>query len=531
MADLYKGNPTNYGGFTTPIPGGSTNRGIYQQPFNLPFTTGRSILATIPEYQRNPLLLEKDIMFKIQEGRNNFMKILFEQSELDGGLEVNDVRFRLPIEIEPQQKIYLAIQGSVGTTKTINVKIKSNQTPISTAHPKGNIKQVGDIARIEPGQFLLAMFSWNTPGRTTDVSYAPNGLSNKPIPEIWKVISVDYKKSIVTVERNWAGEQRTTEPSTYSAFSVVAKASKDWATGAIPEEYAFLLPMAKSMKEDEIDSKIRNFSGTWAYGILQRDLRAWGSQYFAEVISANMGIESPGLQSKRLALKEFYDNWEWTSIFGEKSESFDPETGYWMGTTDGFLANVPKSHYWALKGINYSAGFTSGSSANFGSFHPSIFNKVMQNKAYHGSEKKVLVCGSDFYTDFTTMINFMTQAVPDIKSDWKVEGKQFKTSDGLTIDVIPSDKMTLNGMSNSALLVDKQYFKVLKLKNYPSADIYEIQNENPLKNNGFIHGVKGFIDLYPDAHWVFTLIQPTYIDGTSNSTVYNALDPLGQPLA
>lgn len=527
MADLYKGNPVNYGGFTTPIPGGSSSKGFYQQPFNLPYTQGRSILATIPEYQRNPLLLEKDLLFKIQEGRSNFLKLLFEQSELDGGMEVNDVRFRLPIEIEPQHKLYLAQQSSVGTNAVITVKIKSNQTPISTAHPKGNIKQVGDIARLEVGQFVLAMFSWTNPGRTESTSYAPNGLGSKPVPEIWKVVAVDYKKSTITVERNWAGEQRTSTP-THTAFSVSSTAN--WSNGQIPERYAIIIPMAKSMKEDEIESKIKSFSGTWAYGILQRDLRAWGSQYLAEVISSNMGIESPEVKTKREAIRDYYNGWEWTSIFGEKSESFDPETGYWEGTTDGFLANVPKSHYYRLKGINYAAGFTAGSSANFGSFHPSIFNKIMQGKGYHGSDTKILVCGADFYTDFTTMINFMTQAVPDIKSEWNVEGKRFVTGEGLKIDVVPSDKLTLNGASNMALFVDKAYFKVLKLRNYPSTDIYEINNENPLKKNGFIHGIKGFIDLYPDAHWVFINEQPKYIDGTDNSSVYGSLDPLGQPL-
>ncbi len=528
MADLYKGTPTSFGGFTTPIPGGSSSRGFYEKPFNLPYIQGRSILATIPEYQRNPLLLEKDLMFKIQEGRSNFLKILFEQSELDGGIEVNDVRFRLPIEIEPQHKLYLAVQGSVGGDAIATVKIKSNQTPISTAHPKGNIKQVGDIARLEPGQFVLAMFSWVAPGRTVAPSYAPNGLGNKPLPEIWKILSVDYKKSTITVERNWAGEQRTVTPS-YSAFSVVTGAS-NWTSGQINEKYAFIIPMAKSMKEDEIDAKIKSFSGTWAYGILQRDLRAWGSQYLSEIISTNMGIESPLTKSKREAIRDYYDSWEWSAIFGEKSEEFDAETGYWSGTTDGFLANIPKSHYWRVKGIDYSAGFTGGSSANFGSFHPSIFNKVLQGKAYHGSDRKALICGAEFYTDFVTMINFMTQSVPDIKSEWNVEGKLFTTGEGLKVDVVPSDKLTLNGASNVALLVDKSHFKTVKLKNYPSTDVFEtINNENPLKTNGFIHGIKGFIDLYPDAHWVFINETPRYADGTANP-VYTSLSPLGEPL-
>ena len=82
------------------------------------------------------------------------------------------------------------------------------------------------------------------------------------------------------------------------------------ATITFEKKYAFFIPMAKSMKEDEIDAKIRNFSGTWTHGILQRHLMAWGSQRFAEVISANMGLQSPltNLNSKLLKISTIIGN-------------------------------------------------------------------------------------------------------------------------------------------------------------------------------------------------------------------------------
>ena len=57
-------------------------------------------------------------------------------------------------------------------------------------------------------------------------------------------------------------------------------------------------------------------------------------------------------------------------------------------------------------------------------------------------------------------------------------------------------------MSNTGILLDPAFFKVVNLKGY-STDMYELANENPLKKNGFIHAIKGFIDLNPDAHWGF----------------------------
>jgi len=549
MFSLYKATPASYGGYTSPIPGGSSSKGFYEQPLNLPYYSGRSILATIPEYQRNPLMLEKDLIYKVSEGRSNFMKIILQSIEEGGSHEVNDVRFRLPIEVEPVQRIYLktgAVSAAAASTGLCTFKIESNKTRIATAMTDGNPKQVGDIARLEPGQMIMLMFSWVEPRRTAVIAnsrvafYYPQASKSAPVPELSKIISVDYKKSEIVVERLWAGSQRTTSL-TYNtaaaAFTVGARnAAPTWenasgnATVVIPQEYAFFIPMAKSMKEDEIDANVRNFSNTWTYGIVQRHLLAWGTQHFAEVIAKNLNIQSSLAKSQRQAIKDYYDHWEWTALYGEKDERFDPATGYWQGWTDGILANIPKSHYVALKDIDYSSGFTAGSSTNMGSFHPLIFNKVMQGKGYIGSGKKVLVCGEDAYTSFSTMINHMTQHVPDIKSSWSVEGKSFKTSGGLSIDVIPSDKMSLNGLSNIMIMYDKQHFKPISLKGYPSADIVEVKNENPLKSNGFIHGVKGFVDINPDAHWVFTVIPKLYPDGSSNATAYAAVSPLGDPM-
>lgn len=540
MSDLYTSTPGSYGSFSSPFPGGSSSKGYYQQPLNLPFYSGKSILATIPEYQRNPLMLEKDLLFKIMEGRASMMKILLEYAESNGFHETMDVRYRIPIDVKPTQRIYLDTQSAIGTVTSNGYhtfKIKSNQSKIATSMSGGNPKQVGDIARLEKDQFILMMFSWVEPRRTATVSgsacvkYSPSAIDSAPLPEIAKIVAIDYAKSTITVQRNWAGEQRssfTYSNTTIPPFSVAA--SETWGSDVIPSKFAFILPMAKSMKEDEIDAKVKHYTKTWTYGILQRHLLAWGSQYFSEVISNNMGIESPLMSSRQDAIEEYYNHWEWTSLFGEKDEEHDSETGYWSGNTDGLLANIPKSHYISLKGIDFTATLTAGSSGNFGSFHPIVFNKIMENMAYMGSQEKVLVCGSSFHTQFTTMINFMTQAVPDIKTSWNVEGKEFKTSQGLKITVIPSDKMSLNGLSNTAVLFDKAAFKAVKLKNYPSADIHEVQNENPLIKNGFIHGVKGFIDMNPDAHWVFTTTDKYRADGSTNATEYASAAVLGTPL-
>lgn len=537
MSDLYNSNPANYGGFTPSIIGSSTNRGFYQSPQGLPFTGGRSMLASIPEWQLQPFKFEQSLVVRIQEGRLSMMKVLSDMFLSSGGLMVDKPRFEYPVEIDPNHKFYIKAGAYTGTTNVTKFILEGNTTAIKTAAPNGQLNQYGDISRLHVGQFILLKFSWVDPARTAQPAYssvpymvdsatiATVIAGTRTVPEVCKITDIDYSRGIVTVQRNWAGDQRTSTPTAPGTLTVAASGSESKGTtdSTILTKNAYFVPMARAMKENEIDHKIFNYTGTYVGGLLQRNLRGFGSGEFAEVISRNLGLQSPMERTKKLAVEAFYKDWEETSLHGQKSESFDPETGQQYSTTDGLLANIPKSHHILVKGIDYST--LSSGTANLGSFVPTVFNKLMEGKSYIGSQNKVLVCGSAFHSDFSTMINYMTQQVPDIKSSWNVEGKQFKTSNGLTIDVIASDAMSLYGQENQAILFDKKYFKMVGLKGYPT-DITIVQNENPKLQNGFIEGWKGFVDLNPDAHWIFTL-------GTKAdyANAYAAIDPLGSPLA
>lgn len=142
----------------------------------------------------------------------------------------------------------------------------------------------------------------------------------------------------------------------------------------------------------------------------------------------------------------------------------------------------------------------------------------MEGKSYIGSQNKVLVCGSAFHSDFSTMLNYMTQQIPNIVSSWNVQGQSFSTSNGMTIDVVPSDTMSLYGQENQGILFDKQYFKMVQMKGYPT-DITMVENENRKLMNGYIEGMKGFVNLNPDAHWVFTLATKTEAGVTAYAAI------------
>lgn len=508
MGLIYSSTPATTGGFTQTHSGSA---GYFNFSQGIPWYKGRSQLATIPEFMRNPQLLENNLVINLKEGRANLMKILFEYAESNGVIEVPDVKPRWKVKINPHDRFYLKAGAYAisNNRTTFQLTTFARPTP-AISNALGNPKVVGDIARLQAGDFIALMCSWVKSDRT---AYSASGTYTAPAPfyapkpEICKIISVDYNANTFVAERNWAGSQRTAASTLTGSFTVTTAATGS-STSYINTTDAFFVRLPRTVKEDDIDAKVWGGTPTWDENILKRSLKAWGSGYLAEVINSNTGNPSPAAEDKQMAIDAFYGDWEYDAIWGEKSEGWDAETGDWWGTTDGLLAKVPVGHYIGIVPISIGQIKTNPSYA-MGSFDPIVFNKVFSEKVYVNTNgvqagDYVCVCGSTFQMNFASMINLQTQNVPTIQSDWKVVGNRFQTSDGATIDFVPSDKMSLNGMKNVGIMFPKSAFRLMKLKNYPT-DIVEVNNENPLKKNGFIHGVMGFRNDNVDSTWVFVL--------------------------
>lgn len=500
----YDATPGSSGGFT-PVHSGSA--GYVNLSQGIPFYSGRSQIAIIPEYQRMPGLLEKDVLMTIKEKGNNLSKILLAYAERNGIIEKDDVRFFWRTEVEPHPRFYLktgvafTVSGGLTTFQLADFTRPSQSYPTAT----GNPKVTGDIARLQEGDFCILMCAWLASARTGSTVYK-NGTTEgyaTPVPEIFKIVSVDYATNRFVAERNWAGSQRTSAGTAPGTFTVVVDSTAAPSSSQVRARDAFFMLMPRSMKEDNIDAKVHGMTGTWDYGIMKRTLKAWGSGFMGEVIRKNLGLGSKLEQDRKLAIAEYYNAFALDAIWGQKSESWDSETNEWSGTTDGLLATIDPHHYIGIVPMNYGL-FRSTPQYAYGTFDIPIFNKFLENKGYYSDGYLIAACGNEAGTAFATMINQMTQNVPDIKSEWRVEGKRFRTSGGLTVDFVVEDAMTLNGMNNKILLIDPGKFKMVKLRNYPT-DIVEVKNENPLLANGFMHGVYSFINTSPDAHWVCTI--------------------------
>lgn len=497
----YNATPSTSGGFD-PVHTGQA--GYVNLSQGLPFYAGRSQIQSIPEFQRNPGLLDDTLVRTIKEGRKNFLKVLYEFAERNGRITRPDVKWRWKINIIPHSRFYISEGTYTGTSSISTIKLTNSgpgSTKIKTTNPKGNQNQVGDVSRLQAGDFVLLMFSWLTPARDAKPAYVKGYAT--PTPEIGKILSVDYAAGTIKVERNWAGSRRVATPTAPDSFTVIADSATVDTNVKVHAKDAFFIRLPRAMKEDDIDTKVYSYTKTWGEGMMQRTLKGWGAGYFQEVLNKNLGNGSQLAKNRTDAIEQYYKDIQWAAMYGEQSEGWDPETGEWWGTTDGLLVNIPTSHYTGLVPMDYSL-LRSDAAHAFGSFDIPIFNKIMENKVYQDVDHYVFLMGNEMHTMFATMINFMTQQVPEIKSEWTVTGNRFKTSGGLTIDIVPTDVFSLNGLGHVGIMMDPTAFRLVGLENYPT-DIVEVANENPLKSNGFIHGVFGFMDLNPDAHWVFSL--------------------------
>jgi hypothetical protein len=500
---LYTSTPSGTGAFDV-TRSGSAGYANFSQ--GLPWYSGRSQLATVPEYLRMPGQLEKDVLMTIEEKGSNLAKILLEWAEKNGTMEKDDVRYWWRTELIPHPRFYLKQQAYTVSDMQTTFKLTDYTRP-TQSYPTstGNPKVIGDIARLQAGDFLLLMFAWLKSDRTGSVAYKYKGTEGyaTPVPEICKVLSVDYAANSFVVERNWAGSQRAAAGTAPGTVTVVANSATP-TSAQVRARDAFFLQMPRSMKEDNIDAKVYGMTGTWDYGIMKRTLKAWGAGYMGEVIRKNLGLGSKLDQDRKQAFRDYYNAIAVDALWGEKYEEWDPETGEWQGYTDGLLATVNEGHYIGMVPLRPQL-FRSSAQYAYGTFDIPIFNKFLEDKGYYSkSGHMIAVCGMEPYTAFGTMINQMTQNIPNIVSECKIEGKRYTSVGGLTVDFIHEEAMTLNGLRNKMIMFDPTIFRMVKLRNYPT-DIVEVANENPLLSNGFIHGVYSFINTNPDACWVFTV--------------------------
>jgi hypothetical protein len=469
---------TGSGGYTLPS---ATTTGFASSSQNIPYYQGLTRIQNIPDYQRDYNIRDA-LILRIKEGRDNMMRLLLADAKRNGAYVVTDVQHRWPVEAYQHGRFYLKTMAGQGNGALSNF----------------TLAVAADSARLQPNDIVAFMGAFVEPDRKAKPVYTKSTTSGSGafIPEVMKIVDVNVTTGVVRAIRNFTPSTPADQvPAT--TFEVVASG----ATGAqVNAENAFFVKMGNSMAEGKNDQKIWSRTGTWDYNTSQFLVRKWGATDIEQKVARRMGTDGMNTmqRNRQDALEQFYDELEWLALFGQRGEGVDAE-GRWQGYAGGILEIIPKEHYEVFEGIDYT------SNTKFGDFTTIKFNKKMENKFFFGNQTKVLLCGQNFHTAFTVMINQQTQAVPTILDSWQVKGYSFTTSTGGTLLVTPSDKMSLNGMSDYALMIDMEYFRYGHLDGFDINIIDKLVSQNPHEDTGELYGVITFYRGNPYAHWVFTL--------------------------
>lgn len=471
---------TGSGGYIYP---GTGSKGVISSPQNIPYYQDRTQISHIPDFQRN-YNLRDDLVSYIKEGRDNMAKLMLAYAKKNGAYVVTDVEHRWYLEHKPLQRIYLeaGAQGSVaGDYYKFQVKAATDGT-----------SRHNDIKRIQTDDHLVLMCQFTSHDRTLkpQADKFTAGALTAPMPELLKVVSVNYDKGYFLAVRNVAGDNRTSAPTTPDPFTVGTS------NGNILPETAFFLKMGNVLTEGSDDQKLFSFSNTWDYNFCQYLMRKWGATDIEKNIKKKGQTEATMVRNKRQALEAFMDELDWNYIFQTRDQGYDDKNKWW-GKMGGLLEYIPKEHYLKVSKPTYGT--------DMGDFTIEKFNLLLENKFYYGSQNKVLLAGVNWHTAFSTMINKQTQAVSTILDQWGVRGRRFEASNGGIVDVVPSDTLSLNGMSDYAILFDPSCFKYGHLENMDIDVIENLNSENPHMETGEIFGVLTTKRENPDANWVFVL--------------------------
>lgn len=490
--------PSTTGGYVYPTSG---EAGYINTSQGIPFYQGTTKTGDIPAFQRDYNLARATIT-RITEGDPSMMKILFDMMKKKGAFVTNDPQPRWYLEHEPHQRFYLKTQANQGGT---------TGSAVSTGD--FYLNDVKDAPRLQKGDFIILNSVYVAQDRNAssvicDYDKDDGGSDYRmiravatPVPEICEVNEVNYTTGKVSVTRNWGGDLQTssqTGPGFTVAADIAAGSTKtDPGANTVRAADAFFINMGNSIYEMEDDQLIWSLSNTWDYNYVQRVLRKWGSNDFEEKIQRRgSGWQNTFQKNAQDAINAFWKQMEWLFLFG--SRKYSPSSdGRYRGFLGGLIETIPSDHVEVMYAPDYSSYSTKQ-----GSFNIPYFNYIMESKGYYGSKEKFLLAGGKFVDAFMMMINHMTQNIPDIREEWTVKGKRFTTSRGLTLNIVHSELMSLNGLDDRAILFDPETIQY----GYMGEDI-KIVSPLPTTNihvkSGEIFGDITAKRVNPDANWMF----------------------------
>lgn len=442
--------------------------------YNITYYQGQPVVDNIPstfrEYDRRTAMLTF-----IEEGRANLMRLLWEYARRQGAYVARDTETRWGIEYGRLAKMYFTADSTSSGTNTHDILHLSN----------------AEGRRLQPGDILNLMGFWTKMDATTGRTMANatgEGARTKTavysLPEQVKVLqnygddSGGAGVTLVKVRRNFGGAA----PTGHADLAVDLSSPSPAYTTEVGTP--FLWKAGNSIPEGRDDQWTYTDVDEYDYNYCQIVMRKWSATETEQNVDRFFTSEKTFQRNGRRALNEFMKEMDTIATFGTRKTEVENGRRKWYA--GGILEFIPESN---KKGYNDSL------------FQTKNFNNELKDMFYYGSQTKIALCGADFYTNFSNMIDNKI-ILPAAINGWGVELQQFRASNGGTILFAPSDTLSLHGMSDYCIILDPSHFQYGHLQNMDVKTI-SVETVNPHEMEAEIYGQITFKRTNPKAHWMF----------------------------
>jgi hypothetical protein len=344
--------------------------------------------------------------------------------------------------------------------------------------------------RIQPADIMNLMGFWvrmdSTTGRTMRNATGQAAFTKDAVyslPEQIKVLenygddSGGTGTTLIKVRRNFGG----TAPTGHVDLTVDMTGGTNW---ALPLTEPFLWKAGNSIPEGRDDQWTYTDVNEYDFNYAQIVMRKWSATETEQNVNRFFTSEKTFQRNARRALEEFYKELDAIATFGTRKTEVENGRRKWY--TGGILEFIPESNK-----VAYDDSM----------FNTKNFNNQLKDMFYYGGQTKIALCGADFYTNFSNMIDNKI-ILPAAVNGWGVEMTSFNATNGGKLLFAPSDTLSLNGMSDYCIILDPSCFQYGHLQNMDIKAI-TVDTDNPHEMEGEIYGQIIFKRTNPKAHWLF----------------------------
>ena len=443
--------------------------------YNLTYYSAPTVVDQIPEsfriYDR-----KLGMLTKIEEGRSPLMRLLWNYTSKNGNWIATDTETRWGLEYGRIDRIYFSSDSTSTGSNTHDY--------IHVTNEEGRRLQSGDILNLMGFFVSTSRAMANVTGEDSNIK-----TSAYAVPEQIQILqnfgegsgnaagSASSTATKLLVKRNAGG----ITPTGHADLTIDYDATTTYSS---PITAPFMWKAGNSIPEGIDDQLTYSDVDSWDYNYCQIVMRKWSATETEQNINRFFSQEKTFQKNGRKALSEFIKELDVMFMFNSRrTEVVNGRRKWYFG---GLAEFIPAANH-----IAYDDSL----------FITQNFNDRLKNMFYYGSQTKLALCGADFYTKFSNMIDNKI-LLPSATNGWGIELQRFTATNGGTLLFAPSDTLSLHGMSDYCYVYDPANFQYGHLQNMDIKTI-SVPQTNPHAMEAEIYGQITAKRTNPLAHWVF----------------------------